>query len=29
ARFNQDVHAFLHEKAGEKEPSPQSPIAVT
>ena len=29
ARFNQDVHAFLHEKAGEQEPSPQSPIAVT
>jgi pimeloyl-ACP methyl ester carboxylesterase len=29
ARFNRDVEAFLREKAGEQEPSPQSPVAAT
>jgi pimeloyl-ACP methyl ester carboxylesterase len=29
ARFNQDVEAFLHEDAGEQEPSPQSHVVAT
>ena len=29
ARFNQDVQAFLREKAGEQEPSPQSRVVAT
>lgn len=29
ARFNRDVDAFLHEKAGEQEPSPQSHVVAT
>ena len=29
ARFNDDVHAFLHEEAGEREPAPQAPTLAT